>query len=106
MSNEYKFNHEGKDYVIDLDKAKELGLLKEDTEIKSFKAGDIFKGVFYTVCVIKRYPGHKYIFCGLNGDLCSEYSDGEMSYDTMLRLLNNPMSKYVFVKNINDSYKV
>jgi hypothetical protein len=39
---EITVNIEGKEFIIDLEKAKELGVLKEDKTIKDFQVGDVF----------------------------------------------------------------
>lgn len=99
-----KFEHEGKEYEIDLTKAKELGLCKEILkEIKNVQAGDVFKNAFGTKILIVEaiYKNTSYNIAGLCGlRLFSDFRVSPKSKSELLEWLNH--KKYVFVKNIND----
>lgn len=97
----------GQDFTIDLDKAKQLGLLQERQLITDLAIGDVFEsegGLLRIMIIDAFYDGsdniNRFQIAGLNG--LEPYSDFEELLDMgdMLDLLND--RKYKFVKNIND----
>jgi len=97
----------GQDFTIDLDKAKQLGLLQECQPIADLAVGDVFEsegGLVRVLIIDAFYDGsdniNRYQIAGLNG--LEPYSDFEelLSMSDMLDWLND--RKYKFVKNIND----
>jgi len=97
----------GQDFTIDLDKAKQLGLLQERQLITDLASGDVFEsegGVVRIMIIDAFYDDsdniNRFQIAGLNG--LQPYSDFEELLDMgdMLDWLND--RKYKFVKNIND----
>ena len=101
---------EGKDYILDIDKAKELKLLTEEKTIKDFAVGDAFKLVCGTVVVVVT-SGYKYAnshdatysIIGLDGlrFFCDMGING-FTKERMLAWLNQGTK--TFVKNINADF--
>jgi hypothetical protein len=105
---------EDKEYLIDIEKAKELGVLKEDDSIKSFKVGDAFKlsngniaviiEMGYNDSVYKR----RYSFTGLCNELLNYSTFGSEggTKEEVLEQLNKwkDSELMVFVKNINEDF--
>lgn len=97
----------GQDFTIDLDKAKQLGLLQERQLITDLASGDVFEseGGLVRIMIIDAFyddsdNSNRFQIAGLNG--LEPYSDFEELLDMgdMLDWLND--RKYKFVKNIND----
>jgi hypothetical protein len=109
-NNSMKITIEGKEYLIDIDKAKSLGVLKEDTTIKSFKLGDAFKLDNGNIVVIIEtgYDNYRrrYSFTGLCSELqnYSTFGSEGGTEEEVLKQLNKWKihSGLVFVKNINE----
>lgn len=112
-----KIKIDGKDYVFDVDKAKQLGVLKEDTTIKDVSVGDVFRYVDsgnLLVVVPHGYnpnPGtERFNIAGRQGGLYV-YSyfgkDGATKEQLLLYLNSSNTGVYLkkFVKNINDDFK-
>lgn len=110
-----KVTIEGKEYNIDIEKAKELGVLKEDNTIKSFKIGDTYrlKAGIYVVVVEAGYNLYgdnlRYSFAGYQGKLQNYSTFGKEggTEEQVLERLNNYQANQgaVFVKNINEDFK-
>jgi len=107
---------EGQDFIIDLDKAKELGVIKEDSTIKDFKVGDVFllSGGCKVIIVQTGYTSfyesdveQRYSFAGLAAglDLFSSFGKEGGTRKEVLAYLNNGDSysdtPAKFLKNIN-----
>ena len=97
----------GQDFTIDLDKAKELGLLQEQQLITDLAIGDVFEseGGLIRVLIIDAFCDdsdniNRFQIAGLNG--LEPYSDFDelLSMSDMLDWLND--RKYKFFKNINN----
>jgi hypothetical protein len=95
-------------YIIDLDRAQELGICTKKQSITSFEVGDVFEtpSGLVRILIIECNCGTPsnetlYQFAGRDG--LSAYSDHDnpISYDKMLEYLNS--RGYTFVCNINDS---
>jgi hypothetical protein len=108
-----KINIEGKEYEIDINRAKELGLCKEThKKITDFSAGDVFESKSGTRILIieTSYSNTKYNIAGRNGlYLYSNFNETPFNREQMLEYLNgeqmleylNDDRKYKFIKNIN-----
>lgn len=107
---------DGQDFIIDIDRAKELGVVKENT-IKSFKVGDVFKLASGTrVIIVQNGYGNdrnqRYNIAGnLNTlDLFSDIGEKGFNKREMLQFLNKPNSwqpneRTKFIKNVNEDLK-
>jgi len=104
---------EDKEYLIDTEKAKELGVLKEDNSIKSFKVGDAFKLVNGNIVVIietgyNDFDKRRYSFTGLCNELLNYSTFGSIggTEEEVLKQLNKwkDSERMVFVKNINEDF--
>jgi len=110
-----KVTIEGKEYNIDIEKAKELGVLKEDNTIKSFKIGDTYRLMAgnYIVVVEAGYnlygDNPRYSFAGYQGKLENYTPFGKQggTEEQVLERLNIYQANQgaVFVKNINEDFK-
>jgi hypothetical protein len=109
---EIKVTIEGEEYNIDIEKAKELGVLKVpkvDTTITDFKVGDVFSSGFGPVLIVQNgWPlisaEQRYNIAGLDGlFLFSNFSDKGLSKEEMLAYLNKGDAGlgYKFIKNVN-----
>lgn len=100
-----KIEIEGKEYEIDFNRAKELGLCKEIHEkITDFSAGDVFESKNGTRILIIQtsYSNTKYNIAGRNGlYLYSDFNSQPFSRVEMFEYLNSDL-KYKFIKNINN----
>jgi hypothetical protein len=100
---------EGKDFTINLEKAKSLGLLKEDRSIKEFFVGDVFSLGFEPILIVQNsYPDtskeQRYNIAGSDGlFLYCDIGIKGASKEEMLMYLNKERSGcgLKFVKNIN-----
>jgi hypothetical protein len=113
-NNNMKLTIEGKEYNIDIEKAKELGVLKEDNTIKSFKIGDTYRlkaGIYVVVVEVgyNLYGNMSYSFAGFQGKLqnYSPFGKEGGTEEQVLERLNHYQAKEgaVFVKNINEDFK-
>jgi hypothetical protein len=95
-------------YIIDLDRAQELGICTKKQSITSFEVGDVFEtpsGII-RILIIECNCGSPsnetlYQIAGRDGlSTFSDYND-PISYDKMLEHLKS--KGYTFVGNINDS---
>jgi hypothetical protein len=110
-----KVTIEDKEYNIDIEKAKELGVLKEDSTIKSFTIGDTYrlKSGNYVVVVEVGYNLYgenlRYSFAGYQGKLqnYSPFGKEGGTEEQVLERLNHYQANEgaVFVKNINEDFK-
>ena len=109
-----KVTIEGKEYEIDIEKAKELGVLKEDATIKDFKVGDVFVPASggKVIIVQNGYTDYKreqkYNIAGLDGlELYSDIGSQGLNKTEMLAWLNRSWNgKHTkFIKNINNDIK-
>jgi hypothetical protein len=109
---EIKVTIEGEEYNIDIEKAKELGVLKVpkvDTTIKSFQVGDVFSLGFDPILIVQNgWPlisaEQRYNIAGLDGlFLYSDFGSKGLSVKEMLDYLNKGDDGfgYKFVKNVN-----
>ena len=106
---EIKVTIEGEEYNIDIEKAKELGVLKEDKTIKDFQVGDVFSTGFDPILIVQNgWPitskEQRYNIAGLDGlFLYSNFGDKGLSKEEMLKYLNKGDDGfgYKFVKNVN-----
>lgn len=110
---DFKLSIEGVEYQFDVEKAKELGVLKEDS-IKSFKVGDAFRLSNCNIAVIIEtgyhgidgYDKPHYSFTGLCCRLQNYSTFGPVGGTEVevLEQLNKwkKQSGLVFVKNINE----
>ena len=111
MNNYVTVQINGKDYIIDIAKAKSLGVLKEDTTIKDFKVGDVFvTDVGNAVIIVSAGYSYKYSIAGLYGDLnvFSDFGAQGATREEMLKFLNSKSQGYTrkFVKNINADFSL
>jgi len=99
-----KIEIEGKEYEIDINRAKELGICKETPKkITDFSVGDVFESKDYLRILIvhSSYSKTKYNIAGLNGlRLYSDFGENPIGTEQMLEYLNNHQT-YKFIKNIN-----
>lgn len=104
-----KVTIEGKEFVIDVEKAKELGVLKEDKTIKDFKVGDLYSAGFDPIVIVQNgWPDtskeKRYNIAGLDGlYLYSDMGNKGASKQEMLDWLND-RERYEglkFIKNVN-----
>lgn len=97
-----KVTLDGKEYEVNLAKAKELGLCKEiEPQITSFFVGDIFKAASSCRVMIiqSQYRNPTYTLAGLSGlELFSNISHSLYEKE-MLEYLNK--HRYKFLGNIN-----
>lgn len=111
-----KIKIDGKDYVFDVAKAKQLGVLKEDTTIKDVSVGDVFRYVDsgnLLVVVPHGYnpnPGtERFNIAGCHRGLYvySTFGKDGATKEQLLLYLNssNTGTHLKFVKNINDDFK-
>ena len=108
---EITLNIEGKEYTIDIEKAKSLGILKEDKTIKDFKVGDVYlyKETTKIIIVENGYCDvntlHRWNIAGLDQGLrvYSDFGRNGASKEQMLEYLNDGPKK--FIKNINEDIK-
>lgn len=106
-----KVTIDGKEYEIDIEKAKELGVLREDTTIKDFKVGDVFlPGCGSKLIIVQNgYASsskeQKYNIAGLYGfEIYSDFGSQGLNKTEMLAWLNksNNGNHTKFIKNINN----
>lgn len=99
-----KIEIEGKEYEIDINRAKELGLCKEThKKITDFSVGDVFesKHDLRIIIIHSTYNpyGHKYNIAGNIGlGLYSDFGENPLGQEQMLDFLNS--KEYKFIKNI------
>jgi hypothetical protein len=104
-----KVTLEGKEYEIDLEKAKELGVIKEDNSIKDFEVGDVFSSGFNPILIVQNgWPDaskeKRYNIAGLDGmHLYSDFGNKGASKQEMLNYLNYGRrgEDLQFIKNVN-----
>lgn len=111
MNNNVTVQISGKDYIIDIAKAKSLGVLKEDTTIKDFNVGDVFiNDVGIAVIIVPAGYGNRYSIAGLHGDLnvFSDFGAHGATRAEILEFLNSKSRGYTrkFVKNINADFSL
>ena len=100
-----KIEIEGKEYSIDIEKAKSMGLLIEQkTRIEDFDVGDLFRLPSDTniIIVTNGYNfDQMFNIIGLRDGfkMYSDFGRDGLSYDDMLEWLNK--REAVFVKNLN-----
>jgi uncharacterized Fe-S cluster-containing MiaB family protein len=107
---EITVNIEGKEFIIDLEKAKSLGVLKEDKIIKDFKVGDMYSSTNGYEGIIIVETGWKsclYNVIGLCDDLSyySDFGKEGVSREKMLEYLQKNYTTKHFVKNINNDFR-
>lgn len=107
MEKEIEIQVGNEKYIVDLEKAKQLGVIKRK-ELTSFDSGDVFKTKFgTTILVLEIFTSYKsiserYQIFGLDGQL-KAFSDFNklQTKQQILDLLNR--NEYLFVKNVNDT---
>jgi hypothetical protein len=104
---------DGKDFIIDIAKAKSLGLLKADTTIKDFRVGDVFmtshsSAVIIVKCGYASRGEQKYSIAGLSGglDIFSDFGEKGATKEEVLKFLNRPHAGIEFIKNINADFSL
>jgi len=111
--NSMRITIEDKEYLIDIEKAKELGVLKEDNSIKSFKVGDAFRLKHGNIIVIieagyNDFDKLRYSFSGLCDSIgnYSTFGSEGGTEEQVLKQLNKwkDSERIVFVKNINEDF--
>lgn len=97
---------DGKEYEVDIERAKNIGLCKEiRPEIISFRVGDVFKsnGGLPVFIIQSEYFNHTYAFAGLDGlELFSNISPS-LTKREMVEYLNK--NKYKLLGNINSDIR-
>ena len=112
MNNDVTVQISGKDYIIDIAKAKSLGVLKEDAAIKYFKVGDVFvtDTVGSAVIIVSAGYSNRYSIAGLGGGLnvFSDFGAHGATREEMLKFLNAKTQGFTkkFVKNINADFSL
>ena len=113
---DFKLKIDGKDYVFDVDKAKQLGVLKEEaTIIKDVSVGDVFRyvvsGSLIVIVPHGFHPGRldRFNLAGIHGsmDLYSTFGKDGATKEQLLIYLNSSntgTNLKKFVKNINDDF--
>ena len=107
-----KVTFEGKEYTIDLEKAKELGVLKEPNTIKDIKVGDVFlTGLQTWVMIVENGYSYnqdgkesRWNIAGLNGlRVYSDFGHEGLTKTEMLKWLNDCYfgKGARFIKNLN-----
>jgi len=109
---EITVNIEGTEFIIDLEKAKELGVLREDTKIKDFNVGDVFltSSGSKVMIVQSGYASfnqeQKYNFAGLDGlRFFSNFGKEGATKEKIISYLNQKIyfeKNSKFLKNINE----
>jgi hypothetical protein len=105
---------EGQDFIIDLDKAKSLGVVKEDPTIKDFNVGDVFllasgsKVIIVQTGYTNIYESdieQRYSFAGLDGlRFFSNFGKEGATKEKIISYLNQKTyfeKNTKFLKNIN-----
>lgn len=109
-----KVTIEGKEFEIDLERAEELGVLKETLPlITDFEIGDAYRLKYGNSIVVVEagYAGGdsmRYSFSGFGNELCNYSSFGKRggTREQVLEYLNAYQKKgAVFIKNINEDFK-
>lgn len=107
MSATIKVSIDGKEYEIDLEKYKSLGLIKEiRPEIKDFEVGDIFtcdNNRSFAIIIKTCYSSDSYSLVGLDDSLLNYANVQKFPKERVLNHLNT--QKYIKVGNINDTVK-
>lgn len=104
-----KIEIEGKEYSIDIEKAKSMGLLIEQkTRIEEFDVGDWFKlpcGSNIIIVTNGYRLDRMYNIIGLcdSFEMYSDFGRDGLSYNDMLEWLNK--SDAVFVKNLDEDLR-
>lgn len=104
-----KIEIEGKEYSIDIEKAKSMGLLIEQkTLIEDFDVGDLFKfpcgsNVIIVTNGYRFEPMYNIIGLSDSFEMYSDFGRDGLSYNDMLEWLNK--GKAVFVKNLNEDLR-
>jgi len=104
-----KIEIEGKEYSIDIEKAKSMGLLIEQKKlIKDFDVGDLFRlsDDCNVVIVNNGYrfePMYNIIGLSNSFEMYSDFGRDGLSYNDMLEWLKE--SEAVFVKNLNEDLR-
>lgn len=98
---------DGIEYELDLQRAKQMGIIKESKKINDFEIGDLFiyENTNWFVVVRQGYFSDKYTIIGLD-DSFRHFSDcgtDGLSKSQMLGFLNRGGEK-IFVKNINEDF--
>lgn len=112
---EITINIEGKEYTVDITKAKELGVLKETLQpITNFEIGDAYRLFTGNILVVVEAgyaydDAMRYSFSGFGDELYNYSSFGKQGGTTeqVLERLNAYQKNQgaVFVKNINEDFK-
>ena len=104
-----KVTIEGTEYTLDIEKAKNLGVLKEGAIIKDFKVGDMYALDEYEAIIIIEtgYCSGSYSIIGLSEGLdhYSDFGEDGVGSSKMLEYLQMNYTSNHFVKNINNDFK-
>jgi hypothetical protein len=90
-----------KEFEIDIERAKELGICKEVKKINEIKAGDVFEGSRARVVIFQPIYGiEEFIIVGIDGlQPFSNFHELQTRYE-MTEFLSE--GDYTFIANIND----
>ncbi len=107
--NETTLSINSKEYIINIDKAIELGIAKpKKVKIENLQAGDVFENDQYRVMIIDAYCDcygnkNRYQLAGFYGvEVFSDFNR-LLSRQEMINYLNK--GEYVFIRNINTEIK-
>lgn len=98
---------DGLEYELDLQRAKQLGIIEESKKIKDFEIGDLFiyekSGCWFVI--VEHGRSDNYAIIGLDDSLAtfSDCGNKGLSKSEMLEFLNSDHKK-IFVKNINKDF--
>ena len=108
--NKIKFNIDGKDYSLNIEKLRSMGLIEDEQkkseksfhEIEEIYAGDVYEIEFVRVLILECNHDvfeQTYQIAGIDGLKVYADFDCPVSKQKILDFLNS--GEYVFVKNIN-----
>lgn len=107
MNTKTTINIDGINYELDLQRAKQLGIIEESKRIKDFEIGDLFAyaGSDCWFVVVEHGCSGNYAIIGLDSSLrpFGDCGASGFSRSQMLNFLNTGVEK-IFVKNINEDF--
>lgn len=101
-----KITISGKNYKIDVERAKKLRIITEDNDIVSFNTGDLFRsenGNCRIIVVETGFESNMYNIMGLGFEYYSDFPSKGISKKEMLDFLNggDDGTRFIFVTNLN-----
>jgi len=87
-----KVTIDNEDYELDIEKAKELGLLKKKIILKS---GQVYSNGSVKVLLIADDNEDSFILTGRNGNICTCFYDSPKDIDIIFNLIETKQWKYV-----------